>query len=346
MSRTADLAVAMDPVGAPFRATRALNTACTREPWRRVIRAVGGRQSVDDGGDALLEGHRARKAEQTASQAEHDWQSRHDAYVDLIQEARTFVGGDGQGILLGPGEKVYLQVDRCALVEERRGSGTIVGHSQGVSIPVAKLGGRQIRYRVGASKGHYMQGEPTPTAIDTGTVTVTSSRVVFQGSAQTRECVFAKLIGVHHDAVSGTTTLSVSNRKTPVTVRYGPGVSETFEFRLDLALAHFRGTVDELVAGLEADIAAVDAARPQLRAHQMSPRDPDIELGPPEPVAPHAPSPAPPQLPTPTPPAPTPVGPAVAAGWYPDPWGTAPLRWWDGRAWAWQTSAAAAPPVD
>ena len=35
-----------------------------------------------------------------------------------------------------------------------------------------------------------------------------------------------------------------------------------------------------------------------------------------------------------------------AAGWYPDPWGTAPLRWWDGEAWAAAVSqhGADAPP--
>ena len=57
--------------------------------------------------------------------------------------------------------------------------------------------------------------------------------------------------------------MSLTNRKTPMTVRYGPSVSETFEFRLDLALAVLRGTVDELVAGLEADLAAIDASRPE-----------------------------------------------------------------------------------
>lgn len=25
-------------------------------------------------------------------------------------------------------------------------------------------------------------------------------------------------------------------------------------------------------------------------------------------------------------------------GWYPDPWGSAQWRWWDGYQWAWQTS--------
>ena len=39
-------------------------------------------------------------------------------------------------------------------------------------------------------------GAPTPTAIDTGTVFITNKRVVFEGPRQTRECDFAKLIGV------------------------------------------------------------------------------------------------------------------------------------------------------
>jgi len=326
----------------------------------------------------VLEGHRERKAGQAAHQAELEWHTRHDAYVDLIEAARTFRGVDAEGVLLATGESVYLQVSGCALVEERRGAGTYVGHSHGVSIPVARIGGRPIRYRVGASKGHFVQGDPAPTVIDTGTVTVTSSRVVFQGGAQTRECPFAKLIGVHHDAATGATTFSLSNRKTPVTVRYGPGVSETFEFRLDLALANFRGTVDELVAGLVADLAAIDASRPEPvdvgqpeQGLDVAPpaSPPSSEPGgpppapapvtpdgsstvavtpdrtpPPPPPPPTAPPTPPPPSSTPPPP-PPPARPTMAPGWYPDPWAVAPLRWWDGAAWSWQTTAPRAPPV-
>ncbi|MBI1376249.1 MAG: DUF4333 domain-containing protein [Frankiales bacterium] len=38
--------------------------------------------------------------------------------------------------------------------------------------------------------------------------------------------------------------------------------------------------------------------------------------------------------------------PSVPEGWYPDPAGAAPLRWWDGRGWTGSTYDPAAPPVD
>lgn len=110
-----------------------------------------------------------------------------------------------------------------------------------------------------------MQGAPTPTAIDTGTVFVTNQRVIFQGAKQTRECAFAKLIGFQHSD-DGSTTFSVSNRQKPTTIHYGPSISGWFDFRLDLALAHFRGTVGDLVAQLQADLAQLDAERPMAPA--------------------------------------------------------------------------------
>jgi hypothetical protein len=276
----------------------------------------------------VFEQHREHKADRAREAFRHDWQARHDAYGELIDTARTFTGTSAEGILLAPGESVFLEVEGTALIEERRGRGTYVGHSQGISVPVMRAGGRQIRYRVGASKGHYVQGEPSPTAIDTGTTFVTSSRVVFRGGAQTRECAFDKLIGFEHDDESGTTTLSVSNRSKPTTIHYGPACAATFDFRLDLALAHFRHTLDELVRGLEADLAAVDAGRPEGPSDQGPPPPPPVGSAPPDvhSVRPDVGR----EIGTPD-------ATAVVGGWYRDPWGAAAFRWWDGTAWSWRT---------
>ena len=306
----------------------------------------------------MFEHHREHQAEA----ARRDWQARRDACAAMLDTARTFTGTTADGLILGSGESLFLQVGDTALIEERRGRGTYVGRSQGISVPVARVGGRPIRYRVGASKGHYVQGEPTPTAIDTGTTYITSQRVVFRGANQTRECAFAKLLGFDHDDGTGTTTFSVSNRTKPTTIHYGPACAATVDFRLDLALAHFRGTVDTLIAGLEADLASVDAARPS-DAPDDAAADDGAPVAPPAPTADGAPPPVPaPPAPVPAASAapeapveeapvvpPSPAGaPSVAAGWYPDPWHAAPLRWWDGSTWSWQTvdpSAPADPPA-
>ena len=96
--------------------------------------------------------------------------------------------------------------------------------------PIATIGGRPVRYRVGASKGHFVQGTPSPTAIDTGTTYVTDQRVVFRGGKQTRECAFAKLVGYDHTD-DGSTVLSVSNRQTPTVIHYGRAVADEFADR-------------------------------------------------------------------------------------------------------------------
>ena len=75
-----------------------------------------------------------------------------------------------------------------------------------------------------------------------------------------------RLIGFQHTDTEGSTTFSVSNRQKPTTIHYGPALSGAFDFRLDLALAHFRATVGNLVRRLQAELAKLDADRPVASA--------------------------------------------------------------------------------
>jgi hypothetical protein len=210
----------------------------------------------------MFEKHRAKQAEQAYEQAFAMWQAERDDASAAIELARDFAGDTGDnGLELHRGEAVFAAVGSTSLIEERRAGGHWQSGSQGVSVPIGTLGGRSVRYHVGASRGHYVQGTPSPTAIDTGTTFVTDQRVVFVGSAQTRECRYDKLLS--RQATPGATTLSVSNRQKPTTIHYGAALDDWFGLRLDVALAHYHGQVAELVDRLTAQLGEIDARRPQ-----------------------------------------------------------------------------------
>ena len=205
----------------------------------------------------MFEKHHEKRLEKEHEDALAKWQAERDGYSELVQLAESFNGLPTNEVVLAPGEALFYKVAGAALLDSRS-TGHWEGASSGFSVPI----GVGVRYRVGATHGHYVQGEPTLAAIDRGTLYVTNRRVVFTGPKQTREVAFAKLVGFRHDDQAGSTTFSVSNRQKPVTVHYGPGLSAHFDFRLDLALAHYRGTTGPLVAQLRSGLAKLDAARP------------------------------------------------------------------------------------
>ena len=210
----------------------------------------------------MFEHHREQKALEHAQAALSQWQAQRDAQTELINLASTYTGQPTcDGLMLKSGESLYAAVTQASLVEERRGPGHFVAGSAGVSIPIGSIGGHSVRYRVGTSRGHYVSAPPAPTAIDTGTVHVTDQRIVFTGTNQTRECAYAKLLSTNF-AADGTCTLAVSNRQKPTVIHYGSSVSGWFEFRVDLALAHYRGTVADFTSGLQRELADLDAHRP------------------------------------------------------------------------------------
>lgn len=203
--------------------------------------------------------HKAKQAMKQYESAMQQWSEQAAWYKEAIQTAQAFRGTSSAELILGPGEAVFYTVTGGSLIEERRMSGHYEGTSSGVSVPLGP-----VRYRVGQSRGHYVQGPSVDTAIDTGVLYITNKRFVFQGRKQTRECAFAKLIGVHHDVAKGQTTFSVSNRQKPTTVRYGSKLSRAFQFRLELALAHYRGSVNELLQRLVGQANALVDTRPSL----------------------------------------------------------------------------------
>jgi hypothetical protein len=291
----------------------------------------------------VFEDHKAKKAAEAHEKAVADWQAQRDDYANLLDVAQNYPGTTADSILLGAGEAVFLSVNDASLIEDRRGPGHYAGHSQGVSIPIARVAGRPIRYRVGVNKGHYVQGTPTPAAVDTGTMFITNTRVIFQGSKQTRECAFTKLIGFESNHTDGSTSFSISNRQKSITIHYGPSLADEVDFRLNLALAHFRGDVGPLVKQLQDKLAELDAHRPpDLDVPPIAPAPTavptsDALLRAPSRMSSSTDLPAvdPSSPPSGAPADPAPLGPSgdVAAGWYADPWGVTRLRWWDGTAW-------------
>ncbi len=210
----------------------------------------------------FFEARRAKKAAQQYQASLESWQVARDACAANLELAKTFNGDERSAtLLLKPGEALFATVTGAGLIEDRRGRGEWQGRSSGVSIPIGSIGGRSVRYHTGGTRGHYVQGAPIPTAIDVGTLFVTNRRAVFQGSKQTRECLFDKLVGFQHTA-DGSTIFSVSNRQKATTVHYGPQLSGWFDLRLDLALAHYRNDLPTLIAQLESDLAAVEASKP------------------------------------------------------------------------------------
>jgi hypothetical protein len=209
----------------------------------------------------MFERRRARRASARYQDTLARWQNERDEQAAAVTLAQTYAGEPTTQLMLHPGEAVFATVTNVGLIEQRRGPGQWQGRSSGLSIPVGTLGGRTVRYRIGATKGHYVQGTPHPTAVDTGTLFITNQRLVFDGHGQTRECPFTKLRSVEH-AADGSTTVWASNRQRPVTVHYGPNLNGWVRLRCDLALAHFRHEVPALVERLQRDLVTIDAEKP------------------------------------------------------------------------------------
>jgi hypothetical protein len=271
--------------------------------------------------------HRAEKEAAEKARAEAELRA---AVIELLTVA-TGAGGAmvSSPLVLKPAEQLVWGMRNGGLFEPRREPGHWSGRSAGVSVPVTD----GIRLRIGKSAGRYVQGDEKPTAIDTGAISVTTERVVFQGSKYTREWVYSKLIGVMHYADEPWTAIQVSNREKTSGIIYTGQSPDPVRLRLAVAIAIFNGETDEVVKELREQLEALEAAAPESDA--STPVASTAPRGTAHPVGAVA-----------TPPpvrAAAPPGAATSAGanppmlspptWAGDPSGRHQLRYWDGRAW-------------
>jgi len=208
----------------------------------------------------MFEGLKARRAERAAAAAARTaaataQQEHHvlDLYDWTISRARSIADGtftDAESRLaLKRGERAIYSLDGVGLVESRKGPGHWQGRSQGVSVHVP--GTKSMRYRVGQTHGTFVAGDEKPTVIDSGSVTVTTTRAVFVGSKQTREWTWAKLIAIQDDDPSWI-GIAVSNRQKVSGVTVPTAESRLpLQLALDLAVALTNDTAAEYVADLE-----------------------------------------------------------------------------------------------
>ena len=226
---------------------------------------------VDDGAAAprsepkkgLLAAHREAKVHDRYQHDLAEWTEDDEELASCIEAAESFDGFEpsaASGFVLKACERPFLLIRGAALIEPRATPGHWRGASQGVSFRVAK----GVRYRVGQSRGTFVPGPTTPTPIDLGDALVTGRRVLFRGPQATREWLFDKMVGYAHSDDNTWTSVQVSNRQKTSGIAYGADNAHEFQFRLELALAVWRGDRGPLVAALEAQRAEHAIARPIL----------------------------------------------------------------------------------
>ncbi len=270
----------------------------------------------------MFEKHKLEK-EAKAHQASHATWEHEDAILRGVLDLVRGGGGLGGGgpaevpLVLKKGERSVFMFTGGGLFEPRRGPGHYRGASQGFSIPVGNSG---VRYRIGQSRGTFVQGDEAPTIIDTGPIVMTTARVVFLGAKRTVEWAFAKLIAVQHYHDRPWTAIQVSNRQKVTGITYDAANEHNLRLRLEAALALFNTETAELDAQLQEAITAHDAARPADV----------ITAGVPGTLGPAASIPPPQPLPAP---AASTKAPSTPAAWYTDPAKGHEYRFWDGSRW-------------
>jgi len=144
--------------------------------------------------------------------------------------------------------------------EAGRGAGSFQGSSQGFSIPVVA----GIRYRVGATRGTYVSGDPIQKYGEVGDVILTTNRVLFNGMFNTKEWAFSKWNGAAASADETDYIFNVSNRQKTSGVLFGARDGREFNRFLSCALIAAEYGIDRVIKEVDKNMKELEEDKPAI----------------------------------------------------------------------------------
>ena len=161
-----------------------------------------------------------------------------------------------------PGE-IVLWRGQGQLHEAGRTAGHYEGSSQGFSVPLFA----GVRYRVGAQRGTYVQGDAIQVYKEVGDVVLTTDRVLFNGMMNTKEWLFTKWNGAAASEDETDYVFQVSNRQKTSGILFRPEDGRLFNRFLAQALNCEEEGIDGVFKSLDGvlkDLAEDEPKEPVL----------------------------------------------------------------------------------
>jgi hypothetical protein len=191
-----------------------------------------------------------------------DWHADIEIFEKIITAFELAAKGEDavSNLTVQKAGEVVLWRGQGQFHQAARGAGQYVGSSQGFSIPVVA----GIRYRVGATRGTYVSGDPVQKYGEVGDVVLTTQRLMFNGMFNTKEWAFSKWNGAAASADETDYIFHVSNRQTTSGILFSRSDGRLFNRFLAAVLIAGEDGIDKALSAIRANAKEITADKPVI----------------------------------------------------------------------------------
>jgi hypothetical protein len=196
-----------------------------------------------------------------------DWQTD----VEIFNKAKDafLLAAKGEDVVVNQtiqkAGEIVLWTAQGQFHEAGRSAGQFSATSQGLSIPVVA----GIRYRVGATRGTYVSGDPIQKYGEVGDVILTTNRVLFNGMFNTKEWLFSKWNGAAASDDETDYIFHVSNRQKTSGVLFGARDGREFNRFLSCALIAAEYGIDRVIKEIDKNLKELGEDKPAIPPLEM-----------------------------------------------------------------------------